>query len=95
MLDGIDAYDLSQSELANFQQDMNDAYLVIKGNPATGTAEPEYMTDENGEVKLDQYDNPIPNDNSSSDVMNKMLKARLLVLIIIATLMALTLTLII
>lgn len=80
VLDGIDAYDLSQSELANFQQDMNDAYLVIKGNPATGTAEPEYMTDENGEVKLDQYDNPIPNDNSSSDVMNKMLKARLLVL---------------
>lgn len=80
VLDGIDAYDLSQSELANFQQDMNDAYLVIKGNPATGTAEPEYVTDENGEVKLDQYDNPIPNDNSSSDVMNKMLKARLLVL---------------
>ncbi|WP_165206839.1 phage portal protein [Weissella sagaensis] len=80
ILDGIDAYDLSQSELANFQQDMNDAYLVIKGNPATGTAEPEYVTDENGEVKLDQYDNPIPNDNSSSDVMNKMLKARLLVL---------------
>lgn len=80
VLDGIDAYDLSQSELANFQQDMNDAYLVIKGNPATGTAEPEYVTDENGEVKLDQYDSPIPNDNSSSDVMNKMLKARLLVL---------------
>lgn len=80
VLDGIDAYDLSQSELANFQQDMNDAYLVIKGNPATGTAEPEYMTDENGDVALDQYDNPIPNDNSSSDVMNKMLKARLLVL---------------
>jgi len=35
VLDIIDAYDLSQSELANFQQDSTDAYLVIEGNPAT------------------------------------------------------------
>ena len=32
-LDIIDAYDLSQSELANFQQDSSDAYLVVSGNP--------------------------------------------------------------
>jgi len=36
VLDSIDAYDLSQSELANFQQDSVDALLVIKGNPYTG-----------------------------------------------------------
>lgn len=36
VLDTIDAYDLSQSELANYQQDANEAYLVIKGNPLTG-----------------------------------------------------------
>lgn len=40
VLDAIDAYDLSQSELANFQQDSNDAYLVIKGNPFTGKVAP-------------------------------------------------------
>lgn len=35
-LDDIDAYDLAQSELANFMQDSSDAYLVIVGNPDTG-----------------------------------------------------------
>lgn len=45
VLDYIDAYDLSQSEMANFQQDSSDAYLVIKGNP--DTAEGENGDDEN------------------------------------------------
>lgn len=35
VLDRIDAYDLSQSEMANFQQDLSEAMLVIKGNPDT------------------------------------------------------------
>lgn len=35
VLDSIDAYDLSRSEMANFQQDSSEAYLVIKGNPDT------------------------------------------------------------
>lgn len=35
VLDKIDAYDLSQSEMANFQQDSSEALLVIKGNPDT------------------------------------------------------------
>ena len=39
VLDSIDAYDLSQSELANYQQDTMDAILVIAGNPYTGTAQ--------------------------------------------------------
>lgn len=60
VLDGIDAYDLSQSEMANFQQDLSEAFLVIKGNPDTAT-------DEEGE-------------NSSLDVFNAMLDARMLVL---------------
>lgn len=38
VLDAIDAYDLSQSELANYQQDVMDAILVIAGNPYTGNA---------------------------------------------------------
>lgn len=38
VLDSIDAYDLSQSELANYQQDTMDAILMITGNPYTGTA---------------------------------------------------------
>ncbi|MCT3071606.1 phage portal protein [Leuconostoc citreum] len=80
VLDTIDAYDLSQSELANFQQDMNDAYLVLIGNPVTGTAEPEYVTDENGELVLDDNERPIPSNNSSADVFEKMLKARMLVM---------------
>lgn len=36
VLDNIDAYDLSQSSMANFQQDSSEAYLLIKGNPETG-----------------------------------------------------------
>lgn len=39
VLDSIDAYDLSRSEMANFQQDSSEAYLVIKGNPDTATDE--------------------------------------------------------
>lgn len=35
VMDSIDAYDLSRSEMANFQQDSSEAYLVIKGNPDT------------------------------------------------------------
>ncbi|USI45387.1 phage portal protein [Leuconostoc mesenteroides] len=80
VLDGIDAYDLSQSELANFQQDLNDAYLVIKGNPVTGTAEPEYQTDSDGELIIDDNAHPIPTANSSTDVFDKMKAARMLVL---------------
>lgn len=79
VLDSIDAYDLSQSELANFQQDMSDAYLVIVGNPMTGT-EPEYETDEEGNVKTDSNGNPIINENSSSEVLQSMMKARMLIL---------------
>ncbi|MGX7202382.1 phage portal protein [Enterococcus plantarum] len=39
VLDNIDAYDLSQSSMANFQQDSSEAYLVIKGNPETAADE--------------------------------------------------------
>lgn len=48
VLDSIDAYDLSQSELANFQQDSMDAILMITGNPYTGTAKNDI--DEDGKV---------------------------------------------
>lgn len=44
VLDSIDAYDLSQSELANFQQDSVDAILVLKGNPYTAEGE-DYLED--------------------------------------------------
>lgn len=60
VLDNIDAYDLSQSSMANFQQDSSEAYLVIKGNPETA------IGDEEG--------------NSAVDVLNDMIKARLLIL---------------
>lgn len=63
-LDNIDAYDLSQSELANFQQDMNDAYLVIVGNPLTGTGDPDDPEDA----------------NSPQNVVAAMLQARILAL---------------
>lgn len=43
VLDTIDAYDLSQSELANFQQDSVDAILVISGNPYTGADEKDFL----------------------------------------------------
>lgn len=45
VLDNIDAYDLSQSELANFQQASNDALLVISGNPYTGAGENDFNPD--------------------------------------------------
>lgn len=45
VLDNIDAYDLSQSELANFQQNSNDAILMIKGNPYTGADEQDFYED--------------------------------------------------
>ena len=48
VLDSIDAYDLSQSELANFQQDSMDAILMITGNPYTGTAKNDI--DEDGKI---------------------------------------------
>ncbi|WP_142433184.1 phage portal protein [Enterococcus mundtii] len=60
VLDSIDAYDLSRSEMANFQQDSSEAYLVIKGNPDTAD-------DEQG-------------DNSKLDVLQAMMRARMLVL---------------
>ncbi|WP_206855040.1 phage portal protein [Candidatus Enterococcus mangumiae] len=60
VLDSIDAYDLSRSEMANFQQDTSEAYLVIKGNPDTAD-------DEQG-------------DNSKLDVLQAMMRARMLVL---------------
>lgn len=79
VLDSIDAYDLSQSELANFQQDMSDAYLVIVGNPMTGTAT-EYEKDEKGKVKVDEYGQPIEVENSKDGVLDGMMKARMLIL---------------
>lgn len=45
VLDNIDAYDLSQSELANFQQDSVNALLVIAGNAYTGADENDYLDD--------------------------------------------------
>ena len=80
VMDGIDAYDLSQSELANFQQDMNDAYLVIKGNPVTGSEEPEYQVGEDGELVLDENERPIITANSRTDAFDKMKAARMLIL---------------
>ncbi|MBC1290622.1 phage portal protein [Listeria booriae] len=50
VLDNIDAYDLSQSELANFQEDSNNAYLVIVGNPATGIDEDDSSSNSSGSV---------------------------------------------
>lgn len=81
VLDNIDAYDLSQSELANFQQDSNDAILVIKGNPYTGSATPEYQRDEKtGEYLRDSQGDLIPVENSEADVLTQMLRAHILVL---------------
>lgn len=64
VLDSIDAYDLSRSEMANFQQDTSEAYLVIKGNPDTGQ-------DDDGEGD---------GSNSKLEVFKAMQKARMLVL---------------
>ncbi len=79
VLDSIDAYDLSQSELANFQQDSSDAYLVITGNPMTAT-DTTYEYDSSGKIVLDEYGKPVVADNSKDGVLEAMMKARLLVL---------------
>lgn len=78
VLDSIDAYDLSQSELANFQQDSNEALLVISGNPFTGVEDKDFLEDgrinPNGRLAVSQAfkkakilildDNPIPGGSS-------------------------------
>lgn len=80
VLDSIDAYDLSQSELANFQQDSNEALLVILGNPFTGVEDKDFMEDgrvnPNGRLAVSQAfkkakilildDNPIPGGSAPS-----------------------------
>lgn len=80
VLDSIDAYDLSQSELANFQQDSNEALLVISGNPFTGAEDKDFMEDgrvnPNGRLAVSQAfkkakilildDNPIPGGSAPS-----------------------------
>ena len=80
VLDSIDAYDLSQSELANFQQDSNEALLVISGNPFTGVDDKDFLEDgrinPNGRLAVSQSfkkakilvldDNPIPGGSSPS-----------------------------
>lgn len=68
VLDDIDAYDLSQSELANFQQDSIDAILVVAGNPYTGTDENDF--DEEGNI----------NPNSRLGVTKAFKKARVMIL---------------
>lgn len=80
VLDIIDAYDASESELANFQQDMNDAYLVLKGNPNTGNATQRYKIDSEGNYVVDEFGDKIPEENSDIDVIERMKEARLLVL---------------
>lgn len=47
VLDTIDAYDLSQSELANFQQYANEANLMLTGVPYTGQDEQTYDAEGN------------------------------------------------
>lgn len=80
VIDSIDAYDLSQSELANFQQDSNEALLVISGNPFTGVEDKDFLEDgrinPNGRLAVSQSfkkakilvldDNPIPGGSSPS-----------------------------
>ena len=80
VLDSIDAYDLSQLELANFQQDSNEALLVISGNPFTGVEDKDFLEDgrinPNGRLAVSQSfkkakilildDNPIPGGSSPS-----------------------------
>ncbi|MFI3605683.1 phage portal protein [Vagococcus fluvialis] len=68
VLDDIDAYDLSQSELANFQQDSIDAILVVAGNPYTGTDENDF--DDDGNI----------NPNSRLGVTKAFKKARVMIL---------------
>lgn len=68
VLDSIDAYDLSQSELANFQQDSMDAILMITGNPYTGTAAND----------LDEEGNIIPNSRLAVSLAFK--RARIMIM---------------
>ncbi|MHC5281150.1 phage portal protein [Listeria kieliensis] len=68
VLDAIDAYDLSQSELANFQQDSVDAMLVLQGNPFTGKDEPTF--NEQGDI----------NPNSALGTLKALKRARMLIL---------------
>lgn len=68
VLDSIDAYDLSQSELANFQQDSMDAILMITGNPYTGTAPND----------LDEDGNIVPNSRLAVSLAFK--RARIMIM---------------
>ena len=68
VLDSIDAYDLSQSELANFQQDSMDAILMITGNPYTGTAQND----------LDEEGNIVPNSRLAVSLAFK--RARIMIM---------------
>lgn len=68
VLDSIDAYDLSQSELANFQQDSMDALLLITGNPYTGTAPND----------LDEDGNVVPNSKLAVSLAFK--RARIMIM---------------
>lgn len=68
VLDSIDAYDLSQSELANFQQDSMDAILLITGNPYTGTAQND----------LDEEGNVVPNSRLAVSLAFK--RARIMIM---------------
>lgn len=68
VLDSIDAYDLSQSELANYQQDTMDAILMITGNPYTGTAKND----------LDEQGNVVPNSRLAVSLAFK--KARIMIM---------------
>lgn len=68
VLDSIDAYDLSQSELANFQQDSMDAILMITGNPYTGTAQND----------LDEDGNIVPNSRLAVSLAFK--RARIMIM---------------
>lgn len=72
VLDTIDAYDLAQSELANTQEDFNNALLMIKGNPFTGSDENPVMVDDNGTER--------PNPNFIGNVVASMKQARLLIM---------------
>jgi SPP1 family phage portal protein len=54
VMDQIDAYDLNQSEMANFMQDNSEALLVIKGNPDT-------FKKEDGSVDTDGMDYSVKN----------------------------------
>ncbi|WCG53928.1 phage portal protein [Enterococcus faecium] len=68
VLDSIDAYDLSQSELANFQQDSMDAILMITGNPYTGTEKQD----------LDEEGNIVPNSRLAVSLAFK--RARIMIM---------------